>query len=511
MAGHELTWLTMAPLLGAAVVACLPRSQEARARPIGLSAAGIALAWALGLALRFQDLPGYQFVERLSWIPYLGVEYHLGVDGLGLAMALLTGFVMLLALTVSRTGLERPRLYYALFLLLEAGLMGTFTALNFFHWFLCWELSLIPAFFLIRLWGGPMRGSVSTGFFLYTLAGSVAMLLAFQVLFLATGTFDLPGLARLSQEGGVTARLSEYFGWPEGVSRRVLGWVGAGVFLGLAVKVPLMPLHGWLPGAYAEAPTAVTMVLTGVMSKMGLYGFLRIMGPIFADAMRGAWGMLMVLAVVTVVGSAAAAWAQKDLKRLLAYSSINHLGYCLLGIFAALQCGSESARQAALGGVILQMFNHGINAATLFGLVAFVERRSGGLRGLDDFGGLRKAAPVFCGVMGMAVFASLGLPGLNGFPGEFLIFTGVFAAAPWAAVASVLGLLLTAVFLLGLMQRMFHGPLPGRWSGWTDLSPREWAMMIPSLGLMLVLGVYPQALLGIVNAAVVELAAVWAP
>jgi NADH-quinone oxidoreductase subunit M len=279
--------------------------------------------------------------------------------------------------------------------------------------------------------------------------------------------------------------------------------------LGFAVKVPLVPFHTWLPATYAEAPTGTTMLLTGVMSKMGVYGFLRILLPIFPEQVRWMLKPLLWLAVATIVCSAAAALAQRDLKRLLAYSSINHLGYCLLGIFAvaptAIGAGAAAEKAAALNGVFLQMFNHGLTAATLFWFVGMLEQRGNGLRGLNDFGGLRKVAPVFCGLMGIALFSSLGLPGLNGFIGEFLIFKGSFPLATWATALSVLGLLFTAIFLLGLLQRVFNGPLNQRWAGLPDLTLAERVLVVPALGLMLVLGLYPQLVLGVINSTVVRM------
>jgi NADH-quinone oxidoreductase subunit M len=270
-----------------------------------------------------------------------------------------------------------------------------------------------------------------------------------------------------------------------------------------------MPFHTWLPGAYAEAPTGVAMVLTGVLSKLGVYGFLRILLPIFPAQVRAAGTVLLWLAVLTIVASALAALAQRDLKRLLAYSSINHLGYCLLGLFATgavagTEPGSVNEKAAAVNGVLLQMFNHGITAAALFYFVGLLEDRTG-RRDLEGFGGLRQVAPVFCGLMGIAMFASLGLPGLSGFVGEFLIFKGCFGLAPWAAVMAVPGLLVTAVFLLTLMQRVFHGPLNPAWAGFPDLALRERAILAPVIGLMFLLGLWPQAVLGVVNRSVLRI------
>jgi NADH-quinone oxidoreductase subunit M len=380
--------------------------------------------------------------------------------------------------------------------------------LNFFHWFLFWELSLIPAYFLIKLWGGPQSEGAAMQFFVYTMAGSVAMLLGFLALFMASGKFDLLALAELGQRGELPGLLEAKLGWT-GLTGKTLGALAfLGVLLGLAVKVPLMPLHTWLPATYAEAPTGTVMLLTGAMSKMGLYGFLRILLPVFPEPLRTYQTPLLGLAVATILFSALAAFAQRDLKRLLAYSSINHLGYCLLGVFAvvggtgASRTGSNEAA-AALNGVLLQMFNHGLTAATLFCFVGWIELRSGGRRGLEEFGGLRKPAPILCGLMGIALFSSLGLPGLNGFVGEFLVFKGAFALAPGSTAVATGGLLLTAIFLLTLSQRVFHGPLNPRWSGFADLDTRERWIVAPATALMFLLGVYPQLVLGFTNATVV--------
>jgi NADH-quinone oxidoreductase subunit M len=271
-----------------------------------------------------------------------------------------------------------------------------------------------------------------------------------------------------------------------------------------------MPFHTWLPSAYAEAPSGTTMLLTGAMSKMGVYGFLRILLPIFPGQMHALRTPLLVLAVVTIVFSAGAAFAQTDLKRMLAYSSINHLGYCLLAIFAVATpaigvIAPAAQKAAAINGVFLQLFNHGLTAATLFWFISLLERRSGGLRGLNDFGGLRTVAPVLCGLMGIALFSSLGLPGLNGFVGEFLIFKGVFPLAPCSASLSVIGLLVTAIFILTLLQRVFNGPLNERWSKLPDLTTAERVLLAIPIGLMFVLGLYPQVVLRVINSTVARM------
>ncbi len=440
----------------------------------------------------------------------LGVEYRVGVDGLGLLMVLLSAIVVPMVMLASWRTEERVPLYFALVLFLEAGLFGTFTALNFFHWFIYWELSLVPAFLLIRLWGGPGRRAAATQFFVYTMVGSVTLLLAFLAIYLATGKFDFTDLADMGRDGALTAALSDKLGWKELNTRPFTLIIFAGAFLGFAVKVPLFPFHTWLPQAYAEAPTGTTMLLTGAMSKMGVYGFLRILWPLFPEQMHWVATPLLWLAVLTIVFSASAAFAQRDLKRVLAYSSINHLGYCLLGVFAlakfaGIDTAAATAKSAMLNGVFLQMFNHGLTAATLFWFVAFLEQRSGGLRGLDDFGGVRKIAPVFCGLMGIAVFSSLGLPGLNSFIGEFLIFKGAFPLVTWATALAAIGLLLTAIFFLTLMERVFYGPVNERWAKLRDLTLRERIAVLPAIALMFVLGLYPQLVLGVINSTVVQM------
>ncbi len=524
-----LTLLTLLPIIGGIIVVGLQDKQLARR--VALGSNFLSLGLALGLWKSFDATNGgLQFVERADWIPSLGVQYFVGVDGLGLLMVLLASIVVPMALLVSdgrarhsvravgshledgAHGVTRPTntpLYYGLVLFLQAGLIGTFTALNFFHWFLFWELSLIPAFFLVRLWGGANRGPAATQFFVYTMVGSVAMLLAFLAIFHATGKMDFIELAAMGRDGSLANALSAKLGW-YGLNTRPLALIiFGGVLLGFAVKVPLMPFHSWLPATYAEAPSPVTMLLTGVMSKMGVYGFLRILLPIFPQQINWVLTPLLWLAVITIVFSACAAFAQRDLKRILAYSSINHLGYCLLAVFAVAKFNNapefETEKAAALNGVFLQMFNHGLTAATLFMFVGFIEQRSGGLRGLNDFGGLRKTVPVFCGLMGIALFSSLGLPGLNGFIGEFLIFKGVFPLTPWAAALSVIGLLVTAIFILTILQRVFAGPLNEKWAKLPDLTLRERVLVGIPIALMFVLGLYPRLVLDVINSTAVRM------
>ena len=504
-----ITLLTLTPLAGAFLILLTAGKNRDVARGLALAASGAALAVTLFLWRIFDGGSGaLQFQERHAWIPALGVDYHVGIDGLGLLMLLLSAIVVLMSVAASWSNREHGGLYFALVLFLEAGLFGTFTALNFIHWFFFWELSLIPAFFLIRLWGGTRRGRAAAQFFVYTMVGSVALLLAFLALYLATGRFDFLDLAQLARSGHLIPSLAQNLRWHHWTGEQMawrLFWLA---FLGFAVKVPIVPFHTWLPLTYTEAPASTTMLLTGAMSKMGLYGMLRILLPIFPAQMQRALTPLLWLAVASIVLPAFAAWAQTDLRRVFAYSSINHLGYCVLGIVAVVKgTGGSLAMEkaAALDGVFLQMLNHAVTGAAIWWFAALLEKRSGGLAGLNDFGGLRKVTPVFCGLMGIAMFSSLGLPGLNGFPGEFLIFKGAFPLATWATALSVTGLLVTAIFLLVILERVFFGPVNERWQAMPDLSTGERLVLFPAMALMFVLGLYPQIILGTVNSTVMQL------
>jgi NADH-quinone oxidoreductase subunit M len=494
-----LSLIVFSPWAGAALLAMFRGVAPSVSRTL-------ALIFSLGpLALGLFALSGFdparvapQFVESHVWISALNVHYHLGLDGLSLVLVLLTGIITPVALLASWRVTHCPRMFGTLFLLLEGAALGVFLALDFFHWFLFWELSLVPAFFLIKLWGGTGASRAAYQFVIYTIGGSAFMLLGFAALYVATGTLDFTQLAQLAADGSLGAKLATLGGiWPQAVF--------VGVFLGLAVKVPLWPFHTWLPSAYAEAPVGGSMFLTGVMSKMGVYGFLRILWPIFPAQLHAATPCLLGLALAGVVLGAYAAMKQTDLKRMVAYSSVNHLSYCLLAVFAvSYATGREGlhaeAATAALSGTILQMFNHGLSAAALFCCVGVLESRAGGKRGLNDFGGVRTAAPLFAGLCGISLFSSLGLPGLNGFVGEFLIFRGVFGLDAGAATIACFGLLATAIFLLTFWQRVFHGPRAGAAAGeFADLSAIELAPLVPLVALMVILGVWPQLLSGLIN------------
>ena len=484
---HLISALILLPVAGALLVGL---AKDKHARGIAL---GFNLLTAIVAFLLWRDFDnaatGLQMTERHPWIPAIGAEYLVGIDGLSLLLVVLTSLVFPFAFLAQRAG----RGFCALMLIMQSALYGTFTAQNFVLWFLFYEMSLIPAFLLIKIWGGQNRDRAATKFFVYTFLGSVAMLLSFLGIYFVKGTFDFAALATIGKTGILPGNMA---------------WLAfAGIFLGLAVKVPLFPFHTWLPDAYESAPVGVSMVLTGVLSKMGVYGFVRLLLPLFPHQIQVLGPWLLGLAVCSIVFASRAAWAQSDLKRMVAYLSINHLGYCMLGLFAvaARSTGSSIDVQAALSGVFMQIFNHGITAAALFYFVGLLEERRG-LRGINDFGGLMQRTPLLCGWMSVAMFSSLGLPGLNGFIGEFLIFKGSFAiAASFTAVAAI-GLLVTAIVFMRAMQALFGGPLTESCNALPDLHRGEKWVVVPVTLLMIAVGISPQFVFDIFNTTVIQMA-----
>jgi NADH-quinone oxidoreductase subunit M len=483
-----ITALILLPLAGTLVVSVAP---EKYARLLAILFNAAAAAVAIMLWRNFDTATGgVQLIERHNWIPAIGAEYLVGIDGLSLLLVLLTTLLFPFALLAERTG----RAFCSLMLITQSALYGTFTAQNFVLWFLFYEMSLVPSFLLIRLFGGEKRQRAATKFFLYTFLGSVAMLLAFLGIYFAKGSFDFSTLSAQAKSGLLQGNLQ---------------WLAfAGIFVGLAVKVPLFPFHTWLPDAYESAPTSVAMVLTGALSKMGVYGFIRLLLPLFPNEIRTIAPWLLSLVVCSILVGSLAAWAQNDLKRMVGYLSINHLGYCLLGAFAFIAAAPlpESAieKQAALSGVFMQIFNHGITAAALFYFVGLLEQRRGA-RSLGDFGGLMQQAPVLCGWMSVIMFSSLGLPALNGFIGEFLIFKGSFGLAATYTVVALFGLLFTAVTLIRAMQLLFSGPIASACTRFPELATNESWVIVPVALLMFAIGIAPQFLFTIFNSTVVEM------
>jgi len=479
-----ITLVTFCPLVAALLILFTPASNYRGIRFLALFSSLLSLVGTLLILQRFDASGGLQFVEKAAWIPRLGVHYYVAVDGISMLVLLLTALLAPLAVLASWNRQQGAKAYYALLCIQFTSLFGAFTALNFFHWFIFWEAALVPAFFLIKLFGGDeSRHRAALSFFLFTALGSVFMLLGFITIFLHTGFLDFPVLADLAQTGMLPAELGS-----------VYPWVFLAVIIGLWVKVPLFPLHLWQPSAYAQAPTAVSMILTGVMSKMGVYAFLRIMVPLFPQGIQAYNEPLMALALVTILWGAFLALRQTDLKKVLAYSSLNHVAYCMLGIFAAaagtLPANFVEAPVLAIQGATLQMFAHGVTAAGLFYVVGLLENRCG-TRDINELGGLGRAMPRLTGVFFLLTFCSLGLPFLAGFAAEFLIFSGGFALAPGIVSCAVIGLLATAVFLLTVLQKTFTGPEKAKWAQLPDLTGSETATLVPLLLFVFWIGLAP--------------------
>jgi NADH-quinone oxidoreductase subunit M len=490
-----ITALILIPLIGALLVAVLPRAVSRTATLAIITAAAAVVAY---IMLFFNTgLGGLQLVEMATWVPSIGADYLVAVDGLSLLLVLLTTLVVPFGLIASK---NPTRGFCSLMLLTMGALYGTFTAHNFILWFLFYEMSLIPAFLLIKLWGGEKRDAAATQFFVFTFLGSVAMLVAMLGVYHTAGTFNFHEFGPIGQNGLLTG---------------TAGWLMfTGVCLGIAVKVPVFPFHTWLPDAYTAAPTGVSMVLTGILSKMGVYAALRLLLPLFPQQIQAAQPILLTLVVLSIVLSTLAALAQQDLKRMVAYISINHLGYCMLAIVAigstvAVAPGARVAFapdvQAALGGVFMQIFNHGITAAALFYWAGLLEERRGS-RLLGDYGGLMQQTPQLCAWMSLAMFSSLGLPGLNGFIGEILIFKGAFNLAPVATACAGFGLLITAGVFLRAMQKLFSGPLADSCKSFPNLTLQEKLIVIPVSILMLALGIAPGFMFNIFNSTVTQMA-----
>ncbi|HEY1015062.1 MAG TPA: NADH-quinone oxidoreductase subunit M [Herpetosiphonaceae bacterium] len=486
-----------------------------------------------------------QQVDRLQWINFLNVQYFVGLDGVNFPLVLLTVIVTPVAILAAFRVQERRQVYLALILLLESAMLGYFVSLNFFLLFVFWEFSLVPMFFIINNWGGENRRYAAFKFFVYTMAGSVGMLLIFEFLYLATGTFDLTVLARLGQGLPVDPALvkpvigSAIYDPNAGTTLQALVFsavestgltrlIGGGapfygalvfwcIFIAFAVKLAVWPLHTWLPDAYSQAPASGSMLIAGVMSKMGAYGMLRLMMPLFPQQTRYFAPALAVLALASILFGAYAGLAQTDLKRLIGYASINHMGYVMLGIAAAaaaapadfIAAGADAVgiRASALNGVQMQMVAHGFSTAALFFLAGQLHDRTGTYQ-LDQFGGLRKVMPVFAGVMGVAMFANLGLPGLAGFVGEFFIFRGAWGTQPLITGIAVLGLIVSALMLLRMYQKIFYGPTNKRWEGLPDMQVGGWEfnVTLPLLALLVVFGVYPRPLMDLANTAATVMA-----
>lgn len=511
-----LTLILFTPTLAAILIMFLPRENKRTVRWVAFVASLIPFALTLVIWFGFDSAPAtanFKYVERYVWYEAINSSYYLGVDGLSLTMVLLTTLLTPLAILASYSIEENVNSYMALFLMLETGMLGVFMSLDLLLFFVFWEIGLVPMYFLINrwgsekgereLWGGAKvqaRTYASFKFMVYTMAGSLGLLLAIQMLGVVSGTFDLVLLAeRWNSLSGTL------FGLPISTVKTIAFWAFTVAF---AIKVPVWPFHTWLPDAHTEAPTAGSMILAGVLLKLGAYGFLRLVLPLYPEQAKAAAGVLAFLATMAIVFGAFAAYGQKDFKRLVAYSSVNHMGFVVLGIAAAAYAvGTADATHAniALNGAVLQMFNHGLSAAGMFFLVGVIYERTH-TRNLEEMGGLFPLVPVYGAVLIFTSMASLGLPGLNGFISEFLVVRGSWPIFTLYTAISMLGLLFTGAYILKGIAKTLHGPLNETWKDkLTEINRRELLVIAPLMALMLWLGVWPSWLLAVINRAMLTL------
>ena len=498
---HLLSLILFTPAVAALLLLFMPKDEPRLYRWFAFGASLIPFVLSLIAWFQFQPSePGFQFEESYVWYQALGSSLHLGVDGLSLTMVLLTTLLTPLAILASFSINDKVKAYMMLFLFLETGMLGVFMALDLLIFFVFWEVGLVPMYFLINQWGSANRNYASLKFLIYTMGGSLGLLLAIQLLGVLFKTYDLQF---------ITANWANYNtdigGIPASTFKTIAFWA---FVIAFAIKVPVWPFHTWLPDAHTEAPTAGSMILAGVLLKLGAYGFLRLVLPLYPDQARIFAGALAVLATAAIVFGALASYAQTDFKRLVAYSSVNHMGFVVLGIAAAgLAAGTEDAT-IALNGAILQMFNHGLSAAGMFFLVGVIYERTH-TRNLEEFGGLFPLVPVYGGILIFTSMASLGLPGLNGFISEFLVVRGTWPIlTPYTAI-SMLGLLFTGAYILKGIKKVLHGPINEHWAHGehklTEISPREILVMVPLMVLILWIGIAPAWILDVINKAVVML------
>ncbi len=491
-----LSWIIWLPVVGMAVIALVPREKVFILKIITAVITGIQFLATLGLWSRFDVTNGgFQFMERAEWIPSFNITYILGVDGLSLPMVILTGLLFFLGTFVSWNIDRAQKGYFALYLLLNTGVMGVFLSLDFFLFYVFWEVMLLPMYFLIGMWGGPQREYAAIKFFLYTLFGSVLMLVAILALYFSCGrTFDMLLLMQTAP-----TVLDGVMWW--GMSAVKVIWVL--LFIGFAIKVPVFPFHTWLPLAHVEAPTAISVILAGILLKLGVYGILRVNYTMLPVAVWWFAGALALLGLINVIWGAMCALAQKDLKKLVAYSSVNHMGYLLIGMAAVIAAGEANgnnllAAQAGLGGAVFQMFNHGTISAMLFILVGVIYERAHH-RDIEGFGGLATSMPIFSGIVAVAFFAGLGLPGLSGFVSEAMCFIGAFPVFKAIVIASTLGILLNAAYFLWAFQRMFMGELNDKYKDLPEINKMELFTVVPLLVITVFFGIYPRPFLDLIS------------
>ena len=500
---HLLSTILFFPMLSAVVMMFLPKDENKLFRWYALVASLVPFALTLMAWFQFKsEQPGFQFQETYVWYEAIGSSLHLGVDGLSLTMVLLTTLLTPLAILASFSVTDRVKPYMMLFLFLETGMLGVFMALDLLIFFVFWEVGLVPMYFLINQWGSAKKDYASLKFLIYTMGGSLGLLLAIQMLGVLFGTYDL---VTLYQRWNSLQPDTILLGMTVHTVKTIAFWA---FVIAFAIKVPLWPFHTWLPDAHTEAPTAGSMLLAGVLLKLGAYGFLRLVLPFYPVEAKMFAGALALLATAAIVFGAFGSYGQTDFKRLVAYSSVNHMGFVVLGIAAAAYAIGTQDATIALNGAILQMFNHGLSAAGMFFLVGVIYERTH-TRNLEEFGGLFPLVPIYGGLLIFTSMASLGLPGLNGFISEFLVVRGAFPVLTVYTVISMLGLLFTGAYILKGIKKVLHGPMNEHWAHGehklTEINAREIMVMVPLMALILWIGIYPMWILNVINKAVVML------
>jgi NADH-quinone oxidoreductase subunit M len=505
-----LTLILFSPTLVALVILFLPQGEKKLIRWVALLGSLIPFGFSLFLWFSFnKNIPGFQFEIQNLWYEAIGASFHLGVDGLSLTMVLLTTLLTPIAILASFSINERVKPYMILFLFLETGMLGVFLSLDLLIFFVFWELGLVPMYFLINQWGSEKgereiwggrkisaRTYASFKFMIYTMAGSLGLLLAIQMIGVSFQTFDLTKLFNLFP---TITHLSNI---PFNLSLEAVKSIAFWAFvIAFAIKVPVWPFHTWLPDAHTEAPTAGSMILAGVLLKLGAYGFLRLVLPLYPQEAHRYAVALAFLAVMGIIFGALAAYGQDDFKRLVAYSSVNHMGFVVLGIAAAAYAAGSENAILALNGAVLQMFNHGLSSAGMFFLVGVIYERAH-TRNLNDFGGLFPLIPIYGGILIFTSMASLGLPGLNGFISEFLVVRGSWPVFTLFTALSMIGLFFTGAYILKGIKKVLHGPTNEHWIGQiSEMNFREIVVISPLLILMLLIGIWPAWILGVINSA----------